>query len=465
MAEGGAPPPGAQGLPKRRRSYTIKEKLCFLNDLDTAIANHTVANWYEFADNYHIPYATFRKWNRQELENMADKKVRKHRTDHNGRWPQMEDQLYEWVLQMREKRLPLAINDIQEMAEEFFNLWWENLPAGQREELLEKRPVQCHFRASYGWAYNYMERKHISFRKITKNSSTIPADAALRIELFQNNVTGLIDHFTIELDFIINMDETFLLLDFPPAYTVNTKGDKQVDVRTSRCNPKLGCTVTLTVTASGRKLKAHVTFPRRGFVHQLDDLEAAGVPDNVIFTSSNTGWMRHDTLEHWREEALEPYINQQRGVDGENHFLLIVDRASVHRNDEFGVNVTGMMGTLDFIPAGCTCLSQPLDLTVMRSFKSNVRKQWKDWKKTNTNNEGGCRNIELHDVLNSMISVAWEAVPLETIQNGFRVMMRRADADQAGVDENNNLAENADAADDADDGMEFNDFPDEDNWD
>jgi hypothetical protein len=84
-----------------------------------------------------------------------------------------------------------------------------------------------------------------------------------RVQVFRDEVAGTTDRFDIEMRVVFNMDETFVLFGYRLLYTANDKGAKSIDVRASRSNTKLGCTVS--ITATGEKLLAHITFPRRGF--------------------------------------------------------------------------------------------------------------------------------------------------------------------------------------------------------
>ncbi|XP_064649672.1 uncharacterized protein LOC135501473 [Lineus longissimus] len=59
---------------------------------------------------------------------------------------------------------------------------------------------------------------------------------------------------------IINMDETFVNFDMVPKTTMATTGSHSIDIRSSRGNGKIGCTVTLAVSSDGRKLPAEVNF-------------------------------------------------------------------------------------------------------------------------------------------------------------------------------------------------------------
>lgn len=414
-------------LRKRKRSYSVSEKLRYLRDLEEAIENGTVHTMTEFANLHRIPVETFRKWNLHDLElkeegnRGKDRKVKQRSV---GTWPEVEEQLFNWYEGLRQRRLPVVIHDVQEKGLELFQAWWDALPDDQRDAITEAKPQLHDFHASNGWVELFMKRKEISLRKVTKNSTTIPENALALLQTFRDDVTGSIDRFGIPMHLFFNMDQTFVLFDFRPLYTLNEKGAKSVDVRTSRSNAKLGCTISLCVAANGDKLPAHITVPRRGFVRQLDALEDDELPENVKVTSSQTGWVREETIHHWLDEVLTPHIQNAAA----EHFMLVVDRYRVHRTENFGLRVTEEGGILDFVPAGCTSLAQPLDLTVMRSFKCHARNAWKTWKKENTDETGRCEPIGLRDVV-GIVSTAWDIVNPEVIEHGFEAAFRPGNVD------------------------------------
>jgi hypothetical protein len=92
--------------------------------------------------------------------------------------------------------------------------------------------------------------------------------------------------------------------------------------------------------------------------------------DRVIVTQSATGWMRIETMDHYIDEVLIPFV-QDVDVD---HYVMILDQFSVHRNEDILTRITGTGALVEFVPAKCTSLAQPLDLTVMVSFKRKVRR-------------------------------------------------------------------------------------------
>ncbi|XP_064651589.1 uncharacterized protein LOC135502569 [Lineus longissimus] len=197
-----------------------------------------------------------------------------------------------------------------------------------------------------------------------------------------------------------------------PRSTMEATGSQNVDIRSSKGNPKLGCTVTLVITTDGRKGRAEVNFrglaPDGDVIRQLQ----ANAPDNVRVTGSPQGWARHQSLIEWLQALVVPFV---AGAT----FLLLLDRYPAHRNQQFRDAITAENGTDTFIPGRCTSLLQPLDLTVKRSFKCHLRTIWKVWKIGHTDDQGHCERITRRDVVR-MTSLGWERVTQQTIMNGWR---------------------------------------------
>jgi hypothetical protein len=89
------------------------------------------------------------------------------------------------------------------------------------------------FHASAGWVELFMKRNGITLRKANKNTTTLPSDAAVRVQVFRDEVAGTIDRFDIEMRVVFNIDETFVLFEYRPLCTANDKAAKSIDVRTS----------------------------------------------------------------------------------------------------------------------------------------------------------------------------------------------------------------------------------------
>ena len=117
----------------------------------------------------------------------------------------------------------------------------------------------------------------MSYRRHTYDSKTLPDNANQLIEQCRQRVQQTIREN--RLNQVINMNQTFVLYDSMPLYTYHEKGASRVDVRSSRGNKKLGCTVALTITADGRKAPAEIIF-RNQAADVVEELRRRA-PENV----------------------------------------------------------------------------------------------------------------------------------------------------------------------------------------
>ena len=86
----------------------------------------------------------------------------------------------------------------------------------------------------------------------------------MEIDKFRREfVTDVLLTDTYDLDYVINFDETSITRDAPSDYTIDSKGVKQVKIRTTG-SEKTSYTVALAVSYTGRKLRAMLIWPSQG---------------------------------------------------------------------------------------------------------------------------------------------------------------------------------------------------------
>ncbi|XP_064630139.1 tigger transposable element derived 5-like [Lineus longissimus] len=288
---------------RRHRSYSLAEKIRLLDDYENENIRqpHGISS-AQFAREHNIPSGTMRRWLREEDDlrerhrETTSRQVNRRRQRQRGiaLWPEVDRSVREWMATRRQHGVPVSGDDMMIKAEQSFRTWWAVLPEQQQQEYRQHRPQLTDFRASRGWLTGFLSRNGIRFRKQCKNVTAIPENADELVANFQQNVAQTVDENGIEL--VINMNETFALFDMAPQYTYNEKGAKQIDLRTSRGNPKLGCTVTLGITREGRNLPASVILRGlRADGEVIQDLRE-NAPDNVRVTGSETGWANWQTL-------------------------------------------------------------------------------------------------------------------------------------------------------------------------
>lgn len=92
-----------------------------------------------------------------------------------------------------------------------------------------------------------------------------------------------------------------------------------------------------------------------------------------IGCAQDKGWFDGRVGQIWIEKVLKPYVR-----DAEKAFLLI-DHFKVHLTSEFVQSVNDLGVDVDYIPAGYTCVLQPVDVGVNATFKKVIRDFHHKW--------------------------------------------------------------------------------------
>ena len=153
--------------------------------------------------------------------------------------------------------------------------------------------------------------------------------------------------------------------DMVPRRSNDIRGNKRIRITHTRANKK-GFTVALAARGNGEKLPAMVIFKERNGRLGPRVSSQLQIPSNVRVKASQNGWMTAD-LYHWWLRCLyrpDPVNNLER------RRLLLVDHYRPHISEPSKKILTQECNSdLIMIPAGCTSLVQPMDVSVNRPFK------------------------------------------------------------------------------------------------
>ncbi len=108
----------------------------------------------------------------------------------------------------------------------------------------------CEFKGSTGWFINFCNRKDLVLRRITTKGRELPKNTLTIIRQFFEECQNIIIKPNLTNEFIINMDETSIYLDFPTNYTYDSRGCKRVPARTTG-SERTRLSAALSATASG----------------------------------------------------------------------------------------------------------------------------------------------------------------------------------------------------------------------
>jgi hypothetical protein len=223
------------------------------------------------------------------------------------------------------------------------------------------------------------------------------------------------------------MDETSIFFDPGDKVTLDVKGVRNV-VTQSHNEPKKRCTVILTVGATGEKLPVLIILKS----NKPKNYQKGQRPNPEIFQATNaeirekirqknamvllsyTAWNCNYIMKKFYVKLFDTYARY-----AENS-LLLMDNFSAHFSDEVVDEFNNFrIKTLSLAP-NTTPVLQPLDVSIMRPFKIQVRKLYRDWvmARAYAMKEAGLP-ISLKspkdEVVVSWILDAWEAIKASII--------------------------------------------------
>ena len=258
------------------------------------------------AREYGISEKLVRDWKKSEdsLKEMPAKKCANRGA--KPRWPELEKDVSEWVLENRQNGFPVSRNAIRVYA-----LKWAKSNPSKSEN----------FKATASWCSTFMKRNDLVLRQKTKIAQKLPAELEEKVMNFQKFIIDRRKEYNYGLAQIGNMDETPMNFDMPTNRTVDVKGTKSVLIKTTG-HEKTRFTVVLTCMADGTKLKPMVIFKRK-------TIPKVKFPTGVFVHVHPKGWMDENGVKLWTENVW----NKRPGGLMKSRSLLVWDMFKAHVSD------------------------------------------------------------------------------------------------------------------------------------
>ena len=370
-----------------RRSFTAAFKLEVVQYAEENGGNMAAQRKYGVSEK------VVRGWRKQKDVLRQMKKTKKALRGNKARWPDLEDQLESFVLEQRAACRALSTVQIRLKA----------------VEMAKTLNIQ-NFNGNATWCFRFMKRKNLCIRTRTTLAQQLPADHNEKITLFRRFVREQIDKHKLTSDNIVNMDEVPLTFDIPMNRTVDVQGSSSITIRTTG-HEKSHFTVVLACTASGKKLPPMVIFKRKTAVK-------AKLPSGVVVHQNEKGWMDNDTMNLWLSTC---YSKRPGGFFRQSKSLLVLDSMRAHISEITKERIKATSSIPAVIPGGLTKVLQPLDISVNKSFKCELRKIWEQWMvsgEKSFTNTGRMRRASYETVC-QWVKDAWLAVPDTAIISGF----------------------------------------------
>ncbi|GES73199.1 pogo transposable element with KRAB domain [Rhizophagus clarus] len=161
------------------------------------------------------------------------------------------------------------------------------------------------------------------------------------------------------------MDKTPVWFDMAGNMTINNKGDKTVHIRTTG-NDKNHFTVVLTCSANGMKYPSICIFKGK----QLS--RGKVIPKGVICWFQDNGWMTSDLMKNYIDFLFRIRMSENLSKEPA---IIVYDSFRGHLEESVKIKFKQHNFHLAVIPAGLTSVCQPLDVSINKPFKDNLRKE------------------------------------------------------------------------------------------
>ena len=148
--------------------------------------------------------------------------------------------------------------------------------------------------------------------------------------------------------------------------TINSTGSKIIYIQDTR-NEKNRFTVVLTCFADGSKFPFIIIFKEKHWPKTTPPQ-----PLGIQVWFQDNGWMDEINMKKYSRYWLS------KNLDNSSK-MLIYDSFSAHITPDIKASFKNNNTDLVVIPGGLTSICQPLDVSINKPFKNNLRRQWHNW--------------------------------------------------------------------------------------
>ena len=143
------------------------------------------------------------------------------------------------------------------------------------------------------------------------------------------------------------------------------------------------------------------------------------IPKGVICWFQENAWMTSDLMKNYIDFLFK--IRMSENLSKESS-MMVYDSFRGHLEESVKAKFRQHNFQLAVIPAGLTSLCQPLDVSINKPFKDNLRKEWYEWMcqgGASLTAAGNLKRAKLSDVC-EWVKCSWDAIPDQIIFNSFK---------------------------------------------
>ena len=273
---------------------------------------------------------------------------------------QYEAILMQWFYEMRQKGMAVSIRLI-------------SLRVCQLDSDFRRKGPQTR----YGIVRRFLRAHNIVYRAATHEAQKAPQETQDAAKAFVLSLVPTMRAPNRQLCHILNMDQTPVYFSMTPKTTLETRGVRTVNVRSSS-GSTMRVIVAVTVTAGGDLLTPLLVFKGvpGGRIEKNELPKIVEAVGDCILTVQERAWMSEPLLLLWVEKVLKPWVDQApEGVVP----LLLLDSYKCHLMASVVNKIQALGCQVEHIPGGCTGLTQPVDVGIGKPLKNRMSNCWEDY--------------------------------------------------------------------------------------
>lgn len=380
---------------KRRKRYSNREKLALLRRVRRRIAREGLSK-SDACKDVGITLKMHNDWNgNATLMSERNPLGKSLGVGTSSALSDCNDELLRHVFELREQGIGVTVNLVM-------------LRASQLSRQLREKPTRvARYHSVRRWLVTHGYVHRMGTHVAQKSPSETAAEASDYMETVRPKVANR------NKDYVYNMDQTPVFFALHRKKTLEKKGNKTVNVRSSNTDTKR-MTVGVTITASGRKLSPYCIF--KGAPNaRIARTEFPYYPKSAKYACQKNAWMDEECMLDWVQTVLKPDVDT--APDDVDPILFLdsyrchMMTSVVHAIEELGVEVV-------HIPGGCTSLTQPVDVGFNKPFKNRMRDLWEAWLVTDGIVDGKA-TAPTRQLIAGWIDEAFSDIPVQIIQNAW----------------------------------------------
>ncbi|CAH2095105.1 unnamed protein product [Euphydryas editha] len=256
------------------------------------------------------------------------------------------------------------------------------------------------------WFVSFSKRHHLSIKKpqaveYARKTAIDPYIVFPYFDLLEKTIKEL--NLQDKPHAIWNLDETSFSKDPSKTKIVGVKG--YAATRVIATPGKDNTTVLLGASAAGQKTPPLIIFKGKNV---WDEWTSPDAYPGTTYAATKNGWMESEVFEAFFKKTFLPAIGNQRPV------LLIYDGHSTHVGLNIIEEARRANVTILKIPPHTSHVLQPLDVSVMKSFKDQWDRTLVQWQRLNVG-----KPLEKKD-FSRLIGSIWTKINPQVLRNGFR---------------------------------------------